>query len=157
LTFDRFRCQNQDDVTSELGLPINQLLALFNKLIRKFSQHLRGLKVGTARPLASKRHNLTVLYDALASMRVAPDYLSDQLVWTPVLRTYLVYAYYTGWASHHSRRQYLTKSGSHESQELEVGASFPSRGVVPSSKFEPIDTDLGEELGEAAEVRFCTC
>lgn len=33
-----------DEVAEELDVPINQLLALFNKLIRKLSAHLRSLK-----------------------------------------------------------------------------------------------------------------
>ena len=33
-----------DDVATELDLPVNQVLALFNKLMRKVSKHLRGLK-----------------------------------------------------------------------------------------------------------------
>ena len=33
-----------DEVAAELDVPINQLLALFNKLIRKLSAHLRSLK-----------------------------------------------------------------------------------------------------------------
>jgi N-acetyltransferase 10 len=36
--------KSMDVIAEELELPINQLLALFNKLMRKFSAHLRGLK-----------------------------------------------------------------------------------------------------------------
>ena len=36
--------KSMDEIASELSLPINQILALFNKLMRKFSQCLRGLK-----------------------------------------------------------------------------------------------------------------
>ncbi|KAI4101288.1 MAG: hypothetical protein L6R37_005031 [Teloschistes peruensis] len=71
-----------EDVEKELGLPANQLLAMFVKIVRKVAGHFRGLVAGTVAesmpaPVASRKDGIDEDVDGGMEVKNAPIAVKD--------------------------------------------------------------------------------